>query len=44
MTDTVKLRQKLGKLPRWKTYGPNKVHGFWIKEVTNVHEKIIIAT
>ena len=39
--DAVKLRQQLGKLPEWKVCGPDKVHEFWIKEFTNIHEKII---
>ena len=31
MIDPVRLRQQLGKLPKWKACGPDKVYGFWIK-------------
>ena len=41
MIDAGNLKQQLGKLPNWKACGPDKVHGFWIKEFTNIHEKII---
>ena len=41
MIDMVNLGQQLGKLPKWKACGPDKVHGFWIKEFTNTQEKII---
>ena len=41
MIDIVNLRQQLGKLPKWKAFGPDKVHGFWIKEFTNTLEKIV---
>ena len=41
MIYAVKLRQQLCKLPKWKACGPDKVHGFWIKEFTNIYEKII---
>ena len=37
----VKLRQLLGKPPKQKACGPDKVLGFWMKEFTNIHEKII---
>ena len=40
MIDAVKLRQYLSKPPYWKACGPDKVHVFWIKEFTNIHEKI----
>ena len=39
-TDAINLRQQLVKLPKWKTCGPEKVYGFWIKEFTIIHEKI----
>ena len=41
MTDAVTLRQQLGKPPKQKACGPDKVLGFWIKELTNIHENII---
>ena len=41
MIDAGNLKQKLGKLPNRKACGPDKVHGFWIKEFTNIHEKIM---
>ena len=41
MIDAVNVRQQLGKPLKWKANGPNKVHGFWIKEFMNIHEKII---
>ena len=42
MIDVVKLRQQLGKLPKWKACGPDKVYRFWIKDFTNIYEKMII--
>ena len=39
--DAVELKQQRGKLPKWKGYEPDDVHGFCIKEFTNIHEKII---
>ena len=42
MTDALKLRQQLGKFPKWKTCGQDKVHEFWTTEFTNIHKKIII--
>ena len=41
MNDAVKLRQQLGKLPKWKPCEPDKVDGFWVKEFTNIHEKMV---
>ena len=41
MIDVVKLRQQLSKLPKWKACEPDKFYGFWIKEFTFIHEKII---
>ena len=41
MINAAKSRQQLGKLPKWKVHGPDKVYGFWIKEFLNIHEKII---
>ena len=38
--DAAKLRQQLGKLPKCKACGPDKVYRFWIKEFTNIHKKI----
>ena len=41
ITDPVKVRQELGKPPKWKACGPDKVLEFWIQEFTNIYEKII---
>lgn len=41
MIDTVKFRQYLGKLSKWKACRPDEIYGFWIEEFTNIHEKII---
>ena len=41
MVDEVKLRQQLCKFPKRKVCERGKVYGFWIKEFTNVHKKII---
>ena len=41
MIDAIELKQQRGKLPKWKGCEPDDVHGFCIKEFTNIHEKII---
>ena len=41
MIDAGKLRQQLRKLPKWKAFGPDKVHGFLNKRNYKC-EKIII--
>ena len=33
MIDARKLKQQLVKLLKWKAYGSDKVHEFWIKEL-----------
>ena len=31
----------LVKLPNWKATGPDAVQGFWIKNLTNLHSKLV---
>jgi hypothetical protein len=35
------LKRALVKLPNWKAPGPDAVQGFWIKNLTNLHRKLV---
>ena len=31
------LQLQLGRVPKWKACGPDKVHGYWLKGFTKLH-------
>ena len=35
------MKKALKKLPNWKAPGPDAVQGFWIKNLTNLHSKLV---
>ena len=35
-----KITRQCRKMPNWKAPGKDKVQGFWIKSMTNLHERI----
>ena len=35
------IKKALVKLPNWKVPGPDAVQGFWIKNLTNLHSKLV---
>ena len=37
---TGSLKKKLGRMPNWKSPGPNLVLGFWLKNFSSFHEKV----
>ena len=34
------LKNILGRIPNWKSPGPNLVQGFWLKNFTSLHERV----
>ena len=34
------LKKVLGRMPNWKSPGPDLVHGFWLKSFSSLHEKL----
>ena len=35
-----KVKEQLKKIPNWKAPGPDGVHGFWIKNLNGLHNRI----
>ena len=40
--DTEKLRAILRKIPNWKAPGPDIVHGFWLKSMKKLHQRMTL--
>ena len=40
---TGSLKKILGRMPNWKSPGPDLVQGFWLKSFSNLHERIKVA-
>ena len=36
---TGSLKKTLGRVPNWKSPGPDLVHGFWLKNFSSLHER-----
>ena len=34
------LKKILGRIPNWKSPGPDLVHGFWLKNFSSLHERV----
>ena len=34
------LKKILGRMPNWKSPGPDLVQGFWLKKFSNLHERV----
>ena len=39
--DLDKIRKAIRKLPNWKAAGPDRVQGFWIKNLKSLHLKVV---
>ena len=37
---TGSLKKILGRMPNWKSPGPDLVRGFWLKNLRSLHEKV----
>ena len=37
---TRSLKKILGRMPNWKSSGPDLVQGFWLKNFSSLHEKV----
>ena len=37
---TGSLKRILGRMPTWKSPGPDLVHGFWLKGFSSLHERV----
>ena len=37
---TGSLKKILGRMPNWKSPGPDLVHGFWLKNFSSLHERV----
>ena len=37
---TRRLRKILGRMPNWKSLGPDLVQGFWLKIFSSLHETV----
>lgn len=37
-----KVKRILGKMPNWKAPGPDLVQGFWLKNFTSVHSRLVV--
>ena len=37
---TGSLKKMLGRMPNWKSPGPDLVQGFWLKNLSSLHEKV----
>ena len=37
---TGRLKKILGRMPNWKSPGPNLVQGFWLKHFSSLHDKL----
>ena len=39
---TENLKEILGRMPNWKSPGPDLVQGFWLKNFSNLHEGVTL--
>ena len=39
-TTTGSLKKILGRMPNWKSPGPNVVQGFWLKNFSSLHKRV----
>ena len=37
---TGSLKKTLGRMPNWKSSGPDLVQGFWLKKFSSLHERV----
>ena len=37
---TVNWKKILGRMPNWKSSGPDLVQGFWLKNFSSLHERV----
>ena len=37
---TGSLKKILGRMPNWKSPGPDLVQGFWLKSFSSLHERV----
>ena len=37
---TESLKKILGRMPNWKSPGPDLVQGFWLKKFSSLHERV----
>ena len=37
---TGSLKKRLGRMPNWKSSGPDLVQGFWLKNFSSLHERV----
>ena len=37
---TGSLKKVLGRIPNWKSPGPELVRGFWLKNFSSLHERV----
>ena len=37
---TGSLKMILGRMPNWKSSGPDLVQGFWLKDFSSLHERV----
>ena len=37
---TASLKKILGRMPNWKSLGPDLVQGFWLKNFSSLHERV----
>ena len=38
----INLKKQISKIPKWKSAGPDGVHGYWIKAFNKLHEEIAL--
>ena len=34
------VRKQMGKIPNWKAAGPDRVQGYWLKNLSSLHDRI----
>ena len=34
------MKEILGRMPNWKSPGPDLVHGFWLKNLSSLHKRV----
>ena len=34
------IKEQVKKIPNWKSPGPDRVQGYWLKKLTTLHERI----
>ena len=37
-----KMMRVMGKMPNWKAPGPDNVQGYWLKNLTPLHDKLVV--